>query len=276
MKTISSAASFQGLLTDFKFSDLAQFIANSRQSGRLAITSPNLTGEILFQEGVPVSASVKGKQNLQGDEAFLSMVGLEEGSFRFEVGLNSQAEKNIHRPLTQLLLEGIKKYDEWLTFRDTSELELDLVPRLILKLPAGQEIIQFSSAQWSVVALINGRRTFLRIAEKLQTSPEALQPVFRELIALGILERKMNININRVIPVRSQPKSLDYHHTLPSSLKANLLLRFIDGQTPLGLLAEKLNLSVRDVTSELKQLYDSHWVQFASGEKEFLHLVEEI
>ncbi len=274
--TFTATSSFQGLLTDFKFSDLVQFIANSRQSGKLDVVASRLTGRVYFKEGNPIHASIKGLEVLEGEDSFLRLVRLEEGSFQFEVGDTLLTSQNIHKSLTNLLLEGMKKYDEWLTFRDSSELELDLIPRLVRKLTVGQATIQLTDNQWEVISHINGRRTFRRIAEKLQQPPEGLMTVFRDIISLGILERKVLINMNKIIPARCQPKTLDYHHSLPSSLKANLLLKFIDGRTSIEHLAEKINLPIKDVAKELESLLESHWIQLASGEKEFFQLIEEI
>ncbi len=275
MSTVTTSQ-FQGVLSDFKFSDLTQFISNSRQSGRLNVNANRLTGRIFFKDGNPVQASIFGQEALEGEEAFLRMVRLEEGTFQFETGEIQFPPQNIQKSLTNLLLEGMKKYDEWLTFRDSSELELDLVPRLVRKLPIGQKEVRLTEPQWEVLSYINGRRTFRRIAEKLQQSPEGMMTVFKELISLGILERKVLINMNKIIPARCQPKTLDYHHSLPSSLKANLLLKFIDGKTSVEHLAEKINLPIKEVARELESLLESHWVQLISGEKEFLQLIEEI
>lgn len=274
--SFTATSSFQGLLTDFKFSDLVQFIANSRQSGKLDVVASRLTGRVYFKEGNPIHASIKGLEVLEGEDSFLRLVRLEEGSFQFEVGDTLLSSQNIHKSLTNLLLEGMKKYDEWLTFRDSSELELDLIPRLVRKLTVGQTTIQLTDNQWEVISYINGRRTFRRIAEKLQQPSEGLMTVFREIISLGILERKVLINMNKIIPARCQPKTLDYHHSLPSSLKANLLLKFIDGRTSIEHLAEKINLPIKEVARELESLLESHWIQLVSGEKEFFQLIEEI
>lgn len=272
----ATISSFQGVLTDFKFSDLVQFIANSKQSGKLDIIASRLTGRVYFKEGNPIHASINGHEVLEGEESFVRMVRLEEGSFQFEIGDTLLPSLNIHKSLTSLLLEGMKKYDEWLSFRDSSELELELVPRLVRKLPGGQPELQLTAAQWEVISHINGRRTFQRIAEKLQQPPERLTAIYKELISLGILERKVLINMNKIIPARCQPKTLDYHHSLPSSLKANLLLKFIDGRTSIEHLAEKINLPIKEVAKELESLLESHWIQLVSGEKEFFQLIEEI
>jgi len=97
-----------GELSVFSFIDIIQMIANARKSGHLRIYDQERCVHLSFTNGELVDAAAG---NLQGEDAFYSILEIKEGRFEFQAGI----PRNATLPrvnMTWLLLEALRRNDE--------------------------------------------------------------------------------------------------------------------------------------------------------------------
>jgi GGDEF domain-containing protein len=99
----------EGDLVNMQIASLLQSISMNRAFGRLELEFGRETATVYFTEGVPMHCLAAG---LQGEAAFIEVVSLEEGNFRFYQE-QWQGEKTIRRRLDTLLMEGAALDDQF-------------------------------------------------------------------------------------------------------------------------------------------------------------------
>jgi CheY-like chemotaxis protein len=104
---------FTGSLSDMGLVDLLQTIDLSRKSGVLSLTQvrdgEERKGTILFRDGQVIDAEVGP---LHGERAVYRLLLWNEGDFEVEFR-PVQAEQRIQTPTQGLLMEGMRRVDEW-------------------------------------------------------------------------------------------------------------------------------------------------------------------
>ncbi|MFI5307219.1 MAG: DUF4388 domain-containing protein [Polyangiales bacterium] len=102
-------ARFTGSLSDMGLVDLLQTVDNSKKSGVLYLTSGEQRGAIYFREGNVVDAELGA---LHGERAVYRALVFTEGSFEIDFR-DVRREDVIHVSTQGLLMEGIRRVDEW-------------------------------------------------------------------------------------------------------------------------------------------------------------------
>jgi hypothetical protein len=102
------AISLSGELSFFSFIDIIQMIANGRKSGHLRIYDQERWVHLSFINGELVDAVAK---NLQGEDAFYSILEIKEGRFEFRAGVPRNSTL-FSVNITWLLLEALRRNDE--------------------------------------------------------------------------------------------------------------------------------------------------------------------
>jgi DNA-binding response OmpR family regulator len=102
-------ADFSGDLEKISIGEVVQTIALTKKNGRLVVTNGNRRGEIYFREGIVTYADVDWKK---GEEAVYRLLSWKNGQFRFDVGASS-ASKNVQKTAEGLLMEGMRRLDEY-------------------------------------------------------------------------------------------------------------------------------------------------------------------
>ncbi|MCC7535796.1 MAG: DUF4388 domain-containing protein, partial [Deltaproteobacteria bacterium] len=155
----SSRTQFSGSLEDMGTVDLVQTIDISRKTGVLELRSGGQRGGIWFRDGAIVDAEIG---RLRGDRAFYRLLLWTEG--RFELHLRPVArEPSIHTPSQALLMEGMRRIDEW--------------GRLLEQIPPLDHILDVDDAQLrdrlaeipdeinAVLRAIDGRRSLRAVLD---------------------------------------------------------------------------------------------------------------
>ena len=99
---------FEGKLFDLQLTDIIQMNCLGRVTTSLVITKDDHRGVIYFNDGEIVHAEC---DNIEGEEAFYTILGWQEGKFVSNIGAFPPRE-TISSPWEHLLMEGVKRKDE--------------------------------------------------------------------------------------------------------------------------------------------------------------------
>src|ERR1041384_5151288 len=97
-----------GHLSDLSLSELIEFFCNQRKSGRLKVLYPQGAGYFYLQTGSVVDARIGV---LHGIEAVFFALTLPNAEFEFSADVEAKT-RTINQPLTQVVLEGLRRLDE--------------------------------------------------------------------------------------------------------------------------------------------------------------------
>ncbi|MEM7137405.1 MAG: DUF4388 domain-containing protein [Myxococcota bacterium] len=154
-RTDDAKTRFSGSLAEMSVVDLLQTIDVSRKSGVLNLKRDDGDqGMISFDSGAVIHAAV---EDLGGEDAVYRLLLWRDGSFDLEFRKVSLVERTVHRATQALLMEGMRRLDEW------SRLS-ELLPPFHIVLEVDGEVLRerlhdIPDDQNMMVRLIDGRRT---------------------------------------------------------------------------------------------------------------------
>jgi DNA-binding response OmpR family regulator len=158
-KSSDARTRFSGSLSEMSVVDLLQTIDVSRKSGVLTLVATDgQEGMISFDSGAVINATVEG---LVGEEAVYRHLLWREGTFDLEFRRVSLSERTVHRTTQALLMEGMRRLDEW------SRLS-ELLPAFDRSLEVDPEVLRerlrdMPDEQNETVRLIDGQRTISEV-----------------------------------------------------------------------------------------------------------------
>ena len=207
---------FSGALSEMSVVDLLQTIDVSRKSGVLTLGSADGdNGVISFDSGAVIHAAV---EDLGGEDAVYRLLLWREGTFDLEFRRVSLVERTVHRTTQALLMEGMRRLDEWSRlsellppFNVVLEVDADVLRERLHETPDEQNIM---------VRLIDGVRT---ISEAIRAHGgdhvEALRKVvdlyFEGIVReVGEVKESIPILAQVAMPVSSMPPKAPVN-TLP-------------------------------------------------------------
>ena len=154
-KSDDSRTRFSGSLSEMSVVDLLQTIDVSRKSGVLTLVAADgQEGMISFDSGAVINATV---DDLAGEDAVYRHLLWREGTFDLEFRRVSLSERTVHRTTQALLMEGMRRLDEWSRLSELLppfETVLEVDPELLR-----QGLRDMPDAQNEIVRLIDGRRS---------------------------------------------------------------------------------------------------------------------
>ena len=110
-KSSDARTRFSGSLSEMSVVDLLQTIDVSRKSGVLTLVSTDgQAGMISFDSGAVINATV---EELIGEDAVYRHLLWRDGTFDLEFRRVSLSERTVHRTTQALLMEGMRRLDEW-------------------------------------------------------------------------------------------------------------------------------------------------------------------
>ena len=110
-KSSDARTRFSGSLSEMSVVDLLQTIDVSRKSGVLTLVSiDGQAGMISFDSGAVINATV---EELIGEDAVYRHLLWRDGTFDLEFRRVSLSERTVHRTTQALLMEGMRRLDEW-------------------------------------------------------------------------------------------------------------------------------------------------------------------
>jgi hypothetical protein len=173
---------FLGELSQGKFFDLIKPLLIGKKTGLLIIEGDG-NGEVFLETGNIIHARTG---NSFGEEAFLNIMNWQTGKIKFQPDVPPR-ERTIFIPTENLLLNWSYKKQEWEKIRQVIP-----SPHAIFRisLQNHSEDKNIKGDQWNVIALANGNRTVLEIAEMLEWDEFKTSKVICELAQEGLLERE--------------------------------------------------------------------------------------
>jgi len=154
-RSSDSRTRFSGSLSEMSVVDLLQTIDVSRKSGVLTLVADDgQEGMISFDSGAVINATV---EDLVGEDAVYRHLLWREGTFDLEFRRVSLSERTVHRTTQALLMEGMRRLDEW------SRLS-ELLPPFDTLLEVDAEVLreglqEMPDEQNEMLRLIDGQRT---------------------------------------------------------------------------------------------------------------------
>ncbi|MGB9340521.1 MAG: DUF4388 domain-containing protein [Polyangiales bacterium] len=150
-----SRTRFSGSLSEMSVVDLLQTIDVSRKSGVLTLVAADgQEGMISFDSGAVINATV---DDLVGEDAVYRHLLWREGTFDLEFRRVSLSERTVHRTTQALLMEGMRRLDEWSRLSELLppfETVLEVDPELLR-----QGLRDMPDAQNEMIRLIDGQRS---------------------------------------------------------------------------------------------------------------------
>jgi hypothetical protein len=141
-------------------------------------------GLIFFQDGKVIDAQLGP---LQGEEALFSLFLWRAGTFRFHKAVRS-TQRTIAQANESLLLEGVRRIDEW-----TSILETVPTLQILLfrspQLPLQVQSMQISEAQWNLLRVMNGRDPLITLAAQCGLPTFQARVFAARLLKMGLAQR---------------------------------------------------------------------------------------
>jgi DNA-binding response OmpR family regulator len=155
LKSTDARTRFSGSLSEMSVVDLLQTIDVSRKSGVLTLVAADgQEGMISFDSGAVINATV---EDLRGEDAIYRQLLWREGSFDLEFRQVSLSERTVHRTTQALLMEGMRRLDEWSRlsellppFDKVLELDAEMLRERLREMPDDQN---------QMIRLIDGERT---------------------------------------------------------------------------------------------------------------------
>jgi hypothetical protein len=159
----TNRAELEGSLHQFHLTDVVQLLHAGGKTGELVLAhTEGALGSIFFEDGAIVHVR---SGSLAGEEAFFALMRLTDGHFSFTPDRRSQ-ERTVDQNSTMLLLEGVRRSDEWGVFQEAIP-DLDSVPEFLTpsEQDSGQQVT-LNTSEWIVLSRIDGRRSVRDIAKE--------------------------------------------------------------------------------------------------------------
>jgi len=154
-KSSDARTRFSGSLSEMSVVDLLQTIDVSRKSGVLTLVSTDgQEGMISFDSGAVINATV---EDLVGEDAIYRHLLWHDGTFDLEFRRVSLSERTVHRTTQALLMEGMRRLDEWSRLSELLppfETVLEVDPAMLR-----ERLREMPDDQNAMVRLIDGTMT---------------------------------------------------------------------------------------------------------------------
>lgn len=255
-------AIMQGDLAEYPVPDLLQFIHASRKQGQLILESPAVTrpAGVFFSGGELVHAYCPP---VIGVPALYQLLAWQQGRFAFLKGA-APPERTIHDDLQNLILEGLRRLDEFRVF-EAHLPPFDTALHLALDQAASDEI-RLTHAEWRLLSQVNGRRTLADLLEASGRPPDEAARLIYGLLAAGLLTGEHDDGyLDQIVPAKVPAAEAPPTRTAPPTILANLVLQKVDGRRTLRVLQEALGCDKHALAEELRLLVRTGWLRIAAG-----------
>ena len=255
-------AIMQGDLAEYPVPDLLQFIHASRKQGQLILESPAVArpAGVFFSGGELVHAYCPP---VIGVPALYQLLAWQQGRFAFLKGA-APPERTIHDDLQNLILEGLRRLDEFRVF-EAHLPPFDTALHLALDQAASDEI-RLTHAEWRLLSQVNGRRTLADLLEASGRPPDEAARLIYGLLAAGLLTGEHDDGyLDQIVPAKVPAAEAPPTRTAPPTILANLVLQKVDGRRTLRVLQEALGCDRNALAEELRLLVRTGWLRIAAG-----------
>lgn len=104
----------EGGLSEISLPDLLQMFSMNKKEGRLSLQKKKERGEIYIHDGNMVDAAIG---DISGEKALFRLLAWRNGSFKF-LPTRVNVPQKISKPTDNLIMEGLRQYDEWESLKE--------------------------------------------------------------------------------------------------------------------------------------------------------------
>ena len=104
----------EGGLSEIALPDLLQMFSMNKKDGHLYITKGNDNGDIWIREGNIIDAAIG---DISGEKALFRLLTWKTGNFKF-LPVKVTVQQKISRATDNLIMEGLRQYDEWESLKE--------------------------------------------------------------------------------------------------------------------------------------------------------------
>ena len=189
---MTAGRELSGSLQALSLSGLLQLLAAEGRTGQLDLAGAGSTGSLWLAGGQIVHATwapapdpgASSADMLDGSVALDALLGMAQGSFSFGPDVPAPA-RTLSGATEQLLMESAVRRDHARSGSGET-MSPDAIPAFA-PVPAGGATPRFTTLQWRVLAVIDGRKDVATLAAEVQLPPEALGAMLAELEAAGVI-----------------------------------------------------------------------------------------
>lgn len=201
-----------------------------------------------------------------------------QGEFEFQEISEEELVRNydlsVKMNMDFLLLENSRRMDEWKSIAGSVS-SLKSALRLNRKCIDENQRLPFSYDEIQVLSYVNGRRTILRILEKIGHNEMHFLNVINEMIRNRVVIEKQVEAMKLIVPGRVDDRK-NRELQFPSNLHANLLYKEIDNRKNLFDLGLILEFELPLLWESLMLLIKSDVIEIIEGRRDFHNLSEEM
>lgn len=249
-------------LSKIPFPEAMRLVLAHGENGIIHVSDGTRMGAVHIVEGEVAHAVAR---NDQGEEAFYELALWRSGRFDFQ-DTDPGSAKSIQTPTRSLLVEASRRADAWAMI-STKVPSFDLIPKWVPL--SGASSIRLTKSDWSVIRLVDGRRSIRDIVEVLETDIFEAGRVVFSLITVGVV-RLDNAPDQKdeafdLIPLRGDELAV----TEPFELSAgewSILCR-VDGQKDLASIREAMNVVPAGFMKAIRTLKDKGFIKLASRDR---------
>ena len=248
-------------LSRVSFPEAIRLVLAHGKNGIAHLTNGDRSGSVHIHEGAVIHASA-GEE--KGSEAFYELALWNSGRLDFH-DTDAGKEKTILTSTRSLLVEASRRSDAWSSISSRIK-SFDLIPSWI---PLSSESIRLTSSDWTVLRLVDGRRTIREIVDALRTDIFEAGRVVYSLLTVGVLRLDEAPERDREGALELVPRRGDASLAgEPFDLTAQEwdLLSRVDGSRTLGSIGEVLNLPPATVMKMVRSLKDKGFLELAGRE----------
>ncbi len=155
-----------------------------RADGSLSVSAALIDRQIIARD------DLQGMLQTHIEESIYTLFGWPEGDFRFEQNQRPEPEYLIMPtplPVEHLIMEGVRRIDEWSRIRDRIP-STDMVVRFLDQSDGKAKGINLAPEEWRVFARINGRDTLAEIAAKTNMSDFDVCRIVYGFLTAGLVD----------------------------------------------------------------------------------------
>ncbi|MGB3340932.1 MAG: DUF4388 domain-containing protein [bacterium] len=173
----------QGNLEDFELTDVFQLIQLGQKDGGLRIQSEDDVGIVYFKGGIVIHAKTN---SIQGEAAIDTILSWKKGRFVFNPN-EETLERTVELPIQQVILEAARRIDEMNKIQKLIP-NFEVIVNIIEVPEAGVEKIHLKPEEWKILSFVDGSRSILEIASKVNVSEFETARVLYGLISSGLVK----------------------------------------------------------------------------------------
>ncbi len=173
---------FYGDFDDISFAELLQLLNLGRKSGTLTVRLGQGSATVHLRDGEIVDASYG---RLTGPEVIYRLLGTPAGEFQFDRSIQP-VSRTIHETTDSLVLEGMRRIDEWAQL----EREFSDVNVLLRITPLGADRFdELDEESRLLLSLVDATRTVGSIIRESGLEPVKAMLLVTDLMGQGIVEK---------------------------------------------------------------------------------------